>query len=139
MVVLDFIHRSLTTRVAPMVYIMMGVSVFIGFCFGTGIFMASVESILYTSGVLLPRQTWGTILLLTALLAEVGFLTKNLSLIKVGGLAGFAMWLLASIELALDGHWYVFVTVGMLHLLFHGYVYLAASMGVLERSVDTHP
>lgn len=129
------IEKSLTTRIAPMVYVMMFVSVIIGFCFFTGLLVAGSESVLYSSGVLIDSKTWGLMLFTTASIAEIGFLKKNLLLVRVGGLSGFSLWLLASIDLALESHWYVLATVGLFHLVFHGYVYLASSMGVLERTM----
>lgn len=116
-----------------MIYIMMGVSVFIGFCFGFNILVANSESILYSAGVLVHKQIWGLVLLCTSTLAEIGFITDNDSLIKLGGTSGFMAWLFACIALGLQGNWYVLVSVGLFHLLFHGYVVLATSLGYIRR------
>lgn len=116
-----------------MIYVMMGVSVIIGFCFATGLGMGGSESILYDTGVLVSKEVWGLILFCTASCAEIGFMTSRKSLILLGGIAGFAAWLFACIALLLAAHWYIFLTVGLLHLLFHGYVYLATSLGYIER------
>lgn len=130
----QFIHKTLTPEIAPMVYIMMGVSVVIGFCFATGFWMGSAESILWGTGVLVDKQLWGMVLFATALTAEVGFITKSDTLISIGGVAGFCAWLFACINLLMAAHWYILVTVGLFHLLFHGYVVLASSLGYLRRA-----
>ena len=116
-----------------MVYIMMFVSVLIGFFFCTGLLVGNGESILFTSGTLINTRLWGCLLLITASCAEVGFFFKNFRLISYGGLGGFMMWLMAAIDLAISGHAYALVTFALLHMLFHGYVYLSSSLGVLER------
>ena len=127
------IHKSLTTSIAPMIYIMMGVSVVIGFCFATGFLMGGAESVLWGTGVLVDKNLWGMVLFITATIAEVGFFTDNDSLISLGGIAGFCAWAFASITLFMAGHFYVLITVALFHLLFHGYVVLATSLGYLRR------
>lgn len=116
-----------------MVYLLMFVSMFIGFVFATGVFMDSNESILFNTGVLLDRQLWGMVLFVTATIAEIGFFTRSKRLIQLGGLSGFMVWLFACLALTFAGHWYILVTVGLMHMLFHGYVYLATTTGVLFR------
>lgn len=132
---LRFIDLTLDTRIAPMVYIIMGVSVIIGFCFATGFLMvpSGSESVLYDTGVLVHRQLWGAVLFCTATAAEFGFIFKKPALMKLGGIAGFMAWLFAAVALTLAGHYYILLTVAMLHLLFHGYVYLATSTGYIYR------
>lgn len=119
--------------IAPMIYVMMGVSVFIGFAFMTGFLASQAESILYSVGVLVNKQVWGAALFTTASIAEVGFITDNDRLIQLGGLWGFMLWLFACIALAMHGQWYVFIAVGCFHLIFHGYVVLATSLGYIRR------
>lgn len=116
-----------------MIYVMMGVSMVIGFFFATGLLVGEAESVLYTAGVLVHKQVWGAVLFATALTAEVGFITDRDSLISLGGIAGFMAWLFACIALATQAHWYIFITVGLFHLLFHGYVVLATALGYLRR------
>lgn len=131
--VTDLVYKSLTTNIAPMVYIMMFVNILIGLFFATGWFMAGNESILYNTGVLVDRQIWGAALLTTATIAEVGFIKKNPKMIEVGGIAGFALWAFASISLLIASHWYLLFTISLFHLLFHGYVVLASSTNVIQR------
>lgn len=131
--ILNFLIKSLTPQIAPMVYIVMGVSVFIGFCFATGFWIGGNESILYQNGVLVNKQLWGFVLFMTATCAELGMIFNKPRWIILGGIAGFMAWLFASIALALEHHWYLLGSVALLHLLFHGYVYLATSLGILRR------
>ena len=128
------IHKTLTPQIAPMVYIMMGVSVLIGFFFATGLFLGPGESVLYAVGVLFPKHLWGLVLFCTSVTAEIGFIFDNDALISFGGIAGFMAWLFACIALFMGGFWYVLITVGIFHLLFHGYVVLATSLGYLRRT-----
>lgn len=127
------IVKSLTTKIAPMVYIMMFVSVFVGFCFATGFLVGGGESVMFRSGTLISTTLWGCLLLVTATAAEIGFFTKRYKLISFGGLGGFMVWLLAAIDLAISSHPYALVSFALFHMVFHGYVYLAASLGVLQR------
>lgn len=117
-----------------MVWVMMCVSVIIGFFFMTGLAVSPAESILYGAGTLLPKGMWGTALFITASTAVIGFILDSDKLIVAGGLWGFMVWAFACIALALVGQWYVFITVTLFHLLFHGYVVLATSLGYLRRS-----
>lgn len=123
----------LTPSIAPMIYVMMFVSVIIGLFFLTGVGIGIGESILYSTGVLLHTKVWGGILFCTAISAELGFIFKKRFLVLIGGMGGFIAWSFACLALILAGHWYVLLTVSLLHLLFHGYVYLATSLEVLER------
>lgn len=136
---MDFIYHTLTPRISPMVYIMMGVSVFIGFCFMTDILVAESESILYNAGVLVHKQVWGALLFCTATCAEIGFIIKEKAMIILGGIAGFMAWLFAAIALFMESHWYILISVALFHLFFHGYVYLATSLGLLEREPVKRP
>jgi uncharacterized membrane protein len=131
--VAELVHKTLNSRIAPKIYIMMFVSVFIGFCFATGLGVAGTESILYSTGVLVNKQAWGLILFSTATIAEIGLLTNNETLINIGGISGFMAWLFACIALTMAGHWYILVSVALFHLLFHGYVVLATSLGYIYR------
>lgn len=132
--VVDFFYKTLTPRVAPMVYVMMAVSAFIGFCFMTNTWVGGAESILYDSGVLVHKRLWGAVLFTAAASAEVGFVLKNRAVVLASSMVGFMAWLFASIATIDDAHWYILISVTGLHLVFHGYVYLAASLGVLERT-----
>lgn len=134
---LTLVMKTLSTKIAPMVYIMMFVSVFIGFCFMTGLLVAGAESVLYDTGVLVHRQIWGGVLFVTATTAMTGFITKTAWMIESGGIAGFMAWLFASISLIIEAHFYILVSVALFHLLFHGYVYLASRTGLLYRVAFT--
>ena len=116
-----------------MVYLMMSMSLVIGFFFATGTIVGMSESVLYTAGVLVERSLWGLILMITSAIAIYGFLVGNDSLISLGGIAGFTAWVFASIALAMTAHWYVFITIGLLHMLFHVYVVLASATNALRR------
>jgi hypothetical protein len=116
-----------------LVYLLMMTSVFIGFAFLTGTAIVNpTESILYASGVLLEEELWGGLLFTSASASIVGFITRRDYLIRLGGIGGFFLWLFASISLAVDGHFYVLLSVGLLHLAFHVYVYLMNSLGTLR-------
>lgn len=133
----NFIYKTLTTRIAPMVYIMMFVNVLIGLFFFTGVFMGPGESILYSTGVLVDKNIWGGLLFLTSSICLFGMIRKNDNLMQFGGIAGFMLWLFATIALTLTGHWYILLTQALFHLLFHGYVYLATTTGVIYRATIT--
>lgn len=128
------IYKSLTTKIAPMVYIMMSVSVIVGFFFMTGIDMSGAESILYGTGVLIHKAAWGAFLFCTASTALAGMIFNKQWMIQLGGISGFMAWAFACITLLFAGHWYILITFALFHLLFHGYVYLATVMGVLYRT-----
>ena len=134
----DLIIKSLTPRIAPMVWVTMFVSVIIGFCFATGFLVGAGQSVLFTSGVLIPRHAWGVLLFVSSVVCEVGFATKKLKIVSLGGFVNFVLWLFASISLAVSGFHFALLTAGIFHTIFNGYVYLASSLGVLERESIYH-
>jgi hypothetical protein len=127
------IYNILTWNTSPMVYFLVFVSQFIGLCFGFHLLVGDTESILYRTGTLVDRELWGVLLLVVASALQLGLITNNKWLTTFGGMGGFLLWLSACIDLVLNEHWYVFVTVALMHTLFHTYVYLAASLGYLEK------
>lgn len=126
------LYRMLTANVSPLMYFLVGVSQFIGFCFFTGLLVGNTESILYQTGTLFDSSIWGLLLLIAASLLQVGLCTRAKFLISLGGMSGFLLWTSASIDLAVTGHWYILVTVGLLHTIFHVYIYLVSSLGHLQ-------
>ena len=129
--------KSLTGRISPMVYVMMFVSVIIGFFFATGFDMGLSESILYSTGVLIHRGWWGLALLITASIAEIGFFVKDRTLIGAGAIGGFSLWAFAAFSSLLAGHMFILLSPALFHLVFHGYVILASSLNVLERTATS--
>lgn len=130
---IEFIRKTLTTKVPPMVYILLTVNVIIGFCFATGIFVSFNQSVLYASGVLVDRNLWGALLAISSTIGLLGLIGNHKSHAMFSGMVGFLLWLFAVISLAINNSWYIMITIGMLHLLFHGYVYLASALGTLRR------
>lgn len=130
--ILTGFNRLMSAQPPFVVYVMMFISVFIGFCFVTGLIVGPSQSVLYETGVLFDRHLWGALLLVTSSSVIAGFVTLKTSFIKFGGMGGFLVWLFACISLAISGHWYVFVTVGLFHFLIHSYVYLAETTGDLR-------
>lgn len=125
--------KALNIDISPAIYLAMGVSLFIGFCFCTGLFISFDQSVLYSSGVVVNRNIWGGVLFLTSSIATIGFIRKNYKWISFGGMFGFMTWLFACLALLLAGHVYVFFSVGFFHLAFHVYIFLAGSLKTLER------
>lgn len=129
----NILSRFLTGGVSPVVYILMFMSSFIGFCFMTGLVIGGGDSVLYGSGVLVDRVIWGALLHFTATAALFGLITRKDYLISLGGITGFMLWTFACISLAMTANWYGVVTLGLLHVSFHAYVVLANSLGYLYR------
>lgn len=136
--VTQFLIKSLTTQIAPMVYVMMGVSVVIGFCFSTGALVDNGRSKLFAAGAFIPSTAWGCMLFLVAGISLIGMITKHPAPVKTGSLFGFMLWLLATINLAYTHNYYGFLILGLFHTIFQGYVYLSSSLGVLEREALTN-
>lgn len=128
------IYNSLNARINPVLYIVVGVGIFIGLSFAQPILVNVDASILYQSGVLIDREVWGMLLAITASTTMAGLITKKNQILAAGSFASFILWAMAGIELALNGFWYVMVTVALLHLLTNGYIYLATSLGILKRN-----
>jgi hypothetical protein len=128
------LRRFLTPRVSPMVYTMMAVSIFIGFCFSTGLLVQNGESLLFSNGAIIPIRQWGGLLFLATFVAEIGLAIKHWGLVSTGAFFAFGLWLLASIDLTMNHHWYALVILGVFHMVFQAYVYLGASIGILERT-----
>lgn len=128
-----FIENTLAPRsgVNPLVYILLAVSFIIGLCFTPIVGLEPSESILYGVTFLFSKGLWGGLLVLSSVVSIVGLAFKKEGVFFIGGMMGFLLWLFACISLFLAGQWYVLMTVGVLHLLFHGYIYLGASTGLI--------
>lgn len=131
----NFVVNTLAppSGVNPFVYILLAVSFFIGLAFSPLLPLEATESILYGVTFIFSKGIWGTLLLGSTILSFTGIFLKKENIFFVGGMTGFMLWLFACIALIMAGQWYVFVTVGLLHLLFHGYLYLGASTGLIFR------
>lgn len=130
---LDKLQDILDSRISPMVYTMMFVNVLIGLFFLTGFDMGSSESVLYVSGVLIDPALWGGILIVTSSLGLFGFVRQNRPATMFSGIAGFMLWLFATISLCMQGHLFLIATTAIFHMVFHMYVYLATSIGTINR------
>ena len=119
--------------ITPMNYVMIVINIGIGLMFLTGIFVGDGESVLYSAGVLVERHLWGGLLLVSSSFSFYGMAADKTSFIRLSGLTGFLLWMFASLSLALDGYWYIFITVGMLHTLFHIHLYLSVVTDTLFR------
>lgn len=129
----SMVYRSLTPQIAPMVYIMMTVSVIIGFCFATGLGVSPETSILFSAGTIVDRGWWGAGLCASAFVSLAGMICNRDRWISTGALGGFAAWGFAATSILFSGNIYGFVTFGLFHLVFMGYVFLATTLGVLRR------
>lgn len=127
------IRKTLTSSIAPMVWIMTAVSMLIGFLFATELLVRASSSLLFHSGVVIDQNLWGGILFVAASTVMTGIIMDKDKLISVGGLAAFMCWLFACIGLIVDAYYYIFLTMALLHLTFYGYVVLATSLGYLKR------
>lgn len=117
----------------PMVYVMMFVSQFVGLTYMTGWLVGDTQSVLYDAGVLVDSNIWGGLLLVSATMAQIGFIFRRKWLISSGGMVGFMIWLFAVISLVATEHYYILITVGLLHTIFHAYVYLATACDTLFK------
>jgi hypothetical protein len=128
------LQKSLTTRIAPMVYVLMAINILIGIFFATGIVVGGTESVLYNTGVLVNRAAWGAMLLTTSGIGMYGLIKGQEWAMSLSGIAGAMLWLFAAISVALAAHWYIFITITTLHFLFHVYVYLGTTTGTIFRT-----
>jgi hypothetical protein len=129
----ELVIRALTPRISPMVYVMEFISVIIGFCFFTHFLVGHGESVLFANGALIPIDIWGGLLFFVGVITETGLYKKVWPMVSFGGLGGFALWLLATIDLLMHGHFYAVLVLSGFHMVFQAYIYLASSLGVLER------
>lgn len=128
----SLIWKSLTTKIAPLVYVFMVVSMFRGMGFILPGLDPS-ESVLYASGTIIDPAIWGWGLTIAAGLGLLGLIKKWREVILVGTFGAFVFWTFAAIALAMEGNWYVMLSVALFHMLYHGYVYLTTSLGLIER------
>jgi hypothetical protein len=122
-----------------LVYLLAWMSWYIGFSFAGpgGVFVGLGESILHNSGVLIQRELWGLVLGVSSTAILYGLYKSKDKFVVYGGMVGFLLWLFAALSMALAGHWYVFVTVTMLHCSYHAYLYLVATVSRFGGSLDT--
>ena len=131
------IHKILNVRISPVIYMMVLASVIIGFFFATGFLVGNTESVLYSSGVLLNKQIWGGILLISSILSLYGLRSRRKEIMTTASSVSAMLWMFACISLLIQAHFYVLFGVYLVHLLCHIYIYLASSLGYLERTCST--
>lgn len=132
---ITFVAKSLDTVISPMVYIMTTVSVAIGFgyTFLTG--LADIQnSLLFKSGIPGFRfSIWGALLLVASLTTLSGLVKKKRWLVEPGASLAFMLWCFAALTYLVHGFFFAFATFALFHMVFYGYVYLASSLGVIQR------
>jgi len=117
-----------------MVYVMMTVSIIVGICISTGWLVNDNESLIMASGTYIGPIAWGILLIVFAGLSLIGMTTHRMRYVAVGAFACFMLWLMATLNLLTNNHYYAVIVWGLFHMLFQGYVYLTASLGILERA-----
>lgn len=132
------LRHSLTGRIAPMVWITVCLSLFIGLTFGLSLDIVQDSVLHNTVYVGLDKNIWGWLIFGAAGGILTGMFTKKPAIISLGSVWGFMLWLYALILLGIGGHFYVMVTVGLYNTLFMGYMFLANSLGALERESLTN-
>lgn len=134
MKIINLIRASLDTFVSPMVYIMAGVSVIIGFCYAFLPGLPDIQnSLLYKHEVYTGFSVWGVVLMVSAIACIVGMASKYRWLLEPGAFFAFLMWVFASITYFTNGFYFAFLTYSLFHMLFYGYVYLSSSLGLIRR------
>lgn len=117
------------------VYLLIFISGFIGLSFMIdGKLLSEDESVLYDSGVLVESGVWGAFMLVSSIFLAYGYIVKHYQIIRWSALVGFLLWLFACWSTILAGHLYIFVTVALLHTVFHAIVYLNAWLRKLNAS-----
>lgn len=134
MKIADLLRKSLTGRVSPMVYIMLALeSIVRGICFLFGWLVSPQDSIIYASGTIIDTHLWGAWIAFTGAIAFYGLWNNNNEMAKLGGFTGFLGWTFATIGLITAGKWFAVIVIGLFEILFMCYIYLASSLGVINR------
>jgi hypothetical protein len=123
----------LTGEVSPIIWMLITASLLIGLFFLTGLIVDPTQSVLYATNILVNKQLWGAGLLVGSTIGLWGCWKKNTKAMRACGAINFLLWLFACIGMAVAGHYYLFIAVYGIHLVFHLLLYLGAVTAQIFR------
>lgn len=121
------VSHMLSPNLGPIVYIFAMASLVTGVFFIVPELAEDVSNtVLYSNGVFLGLQYWGTMMLLSALAALIGMVLDKRKVVKYASFYQALLWFFASMTYAEVGNWFSFLAVGVAHVLVWSYIYLTA-------------
>jgi hypothetical protein len=133
----EFIDRTLDTRVTPLAYVFALTGIVWGFAFTFLSSDAGVTStVLFQAGALVGVSLWGISVLVSSLLLLYGLATKSVKIVTFAAFILFIAWSAGAISYGMTGEWILRFPLAIVNILCYGYYYLAAS---LDRLWDYSP
>lgn len=130
--ILQFLHRTLNTRITPLAYLY----AFQGFIFGFAFtFLQSSpgvqNTILFKEGALIGVSLWGMVVLIASIVLILGMCLKKVRGVQIGSVGMFMAWIFAAIVYASGGYTWFLLPIAITNILMYGYYYLASSLDQL--------
>lgn len=129
---INFIQRTLSTRVTPLAYIYGLQGLVYGASFAFFSQAPGVQNtILFKNGALVGIIIWGSIALISSSVLILGLISRNKFFTQLGSLGMFMCWVFAAITYANGGYFFLLLPLAFLNMLSYGYLYLASSIDTL--------
>lgn len=131
MALMNFIQRTINTRVTALAYLFCAWQ----FNFGLNQFVQDRKggstTVLSQIEALIPSEWWGLGLVIASIALVVGMLLKRVRTVQVSSFAGFSLWIMAAISYGLNGYVWLHVPGAILLTLMFGYFFLSAGLDQL--------
>lgn len=127
------VNNTLNTRITPLAYLYAVKSIIFGVSYGMLARYSDgvTNTTLYKEGALIGHNLWGLLVLAGGGILLVGMLMKSPNMVKVSALVLFMAWAFATIVYITGGFLIMLLPLAVIDLLSCGYLYLAASLGIL--------
>lgn len=126
--------NTLVGRICPVVYIIALRSLMLGFEYTFLTKFSDVQNSIIYHYAIGGATAWGPLMLVGATALIIGMMTKKKHVVSTSAMIIFMMWVFAIIALVGHGAVIAAILIGLVDLMFYGYVYLAASFNVLWDS-----
>lgn len=93
------------------------------------------NTVLYKQSALIGVSFWGAVAVIASLVLIGGMTVEQKVPTMVGAAGMWVLWVFALIVYVSDNYWFLF-TLAVLNVLMYGYLYLAASLGMLWVDTD---
>jgi hypothetical protein len=129
---IQFIDKTLDTRVTPLAYVFALTGVIWGVAFTFLQSSAGVTStILYQSDALIGVSLWGMSVLISSIVLLYGLAVRSTKIVTIAAFILFLAWSSGAVSYAMAGEWILRFPLAIVNILCYGYYYLAASLGRL--------
>lgn len=130
--IINFINKTLSTRITPLAYVYALQGLVFGVAFTFFQAQPGVQNtILFKQGALIGISAWGLTALIASAVLIFGMLSKSKFPVQIGALGMFMAWIFAGIVYFQGGYVWFLLPLAILNVLCYGYYYLAAALNQL--------